>query len=315
MIKYSEIALKVLAAKQLKLIDKRAKFFKDFEDEESFLNFLNDYEPKISLTIDKLRNDLATSENFDEGFICVFDDEFPVINKNVKPSDNPYLLFYKGDINLLSDLNKNVAVIGLTTPTEAIKDREVRMVKELLEGGLVIVSGLAKGCDAIAHKACVENDGKTIAILPSSIHDIFPAEHKSLAREIVAKGGLLLSEYHTKPENKYEAINRFVERDRLQAMFAKAIILIASYRKDDGDSGSRHAMSAAEKYAISRYIMYNSKIDHGDKMFGLNRDLFEDTTSRVKVIDKAMINEIIIGINENLVFKEKAPIFKQGSLF
>ena len=138
----------------------------------------------------------------------------------------------------------------------------------------------------------LENNGKTIAILPSQISKIYPAKNRNLAEEIVNKGGLLLSEYYKDSTSKSEAINRFIERDRLQAMFSKAIILIASYRKDEGDSGSRHAMEAARKYGIERFVMYNSKTDENNKRFGLNRDLIYQTSDRVSILQSNSINYI-----------------------
>jgi DNA processing protein len=146
----------------------------------------------------------------------------------------PEFLFYRGDISLLNEDNfaKNVAVIGLTNPTSEIIEREKRIVAELVSRGANIVSGLALGCDSISHITCLENSGKTIAILPSQINKIVPADNTALAEKIVAGGGLLVSEYFTDSDswNKYEALNRFVERDRLQAYFSNSILLIASYR-------------------------------------------------------------------------------------
>ncbi|NLL51578.1 MAG: hypothetical protein GX207_11310 [Peptococcaceae bacterium] len=98
--------------------------------------------------------------------------------------------------------------------------RESEVVKRLVEKGLIIVSGLAIGCDTIAYKVCLETGGKTIVILPSQINNIYPAKNRELAEEIVNKGGLLLSKYYKDPSSKSEAINRFIQRDRLQAMFA-----------------------------------------------------------------------------------------------
>lgn len=58
-------------------------------------------------------------------------------------------------------------------------------------------------------------------------------------------------------------------------MFAKAIVLIASYREGEGDS-SRHAMAAASKYGVARYAMFNSLTDSDDIQFGLNADLLKE---------------------------------------
>ncbi|MBF1261088.1 MAG: DNA-processing protein DprA [Lachnoanaerobaculum sp.] len=246
--------------------------------------------------------DVYSDNDSDIGIICAFDEDFPYINPKVKnKGDKPFLLFYRGDYSLLSDLNKNVAVIGLINPEEKIQKREREIVKRLVKNDLIIVSGLAAGCDSIAHRVAVDMGGKTVAILPSSISKVYPAGHREFAEEIVEKGGLLISEYYKDPTSRSESLKRFIERDRLQAMFSKVVILIASYRKGEGDSGSRHAMEAAKKYGIKRFAMFNQKTDSKNPQFGLNRDcLSENVDNRTKVLMTDSINYITTLHNPNL---------------
>ncbi len=313
--RYSEIALKVLAAKECRIIKTNAQFWKNFADREKFNKVvLND--DRVIKMAEKMSSELDSTNN-KEGIICAYDDDFPIINRKIKNnSDKPFLLFYRGDLSLLSDLNKNVAVIGLVNPDEKIIERETEIVKILVKSDLVIVSGLALGCDTIAHKICLEENGKTIAILPSSLRKIYPPENRELAEEIVEKGGLLISEYYKDAASKHEAIKRFIERDRLQAMFAKAIILIASYRKGEGDSGSRHAMEAARKYGIERYVMYNSRMDEDNEMFGLNKDLANSKgIEQVKIFTPESINYIKSIKNLNLSSEAELYIDEQLTLW
>jgi DNA processing protein len=227
-----------------------------------------------------------------EGFICCFDPEFPTIQLSIKGSERPFLLFYKGDISLLSSVY-NVAVIGVIDPTEEIAKREERVVDFIVKSKFNVVSGLAKGCDSIAHRYCVENGGKTIAILPTNIGNIYPAENRDLAQRIVETGGLLIAEYYEDADNRYKAISRFVERDRLQAMFSNAVILIASYRNGEGDSGSRHAIEKAKKYGKKRFVMYNETIDQDDIQFGLNKDLLNNEKD-VLLLTLNSLNDFLI---------------------
>lgn len=287
--KYSEIALKILAAKECKIIKTNAQFWKEFYNQEKLENYiLNNKE-----VCDKAEEIAAEMEKRDEreGMVCVFDKEFPYINPKVRnKGEKPFLLFYKGNLSLLHDLNRNVAVIGLIDPDEQIVEREKEIVKRLVENNMVVVSGLALGCDTVAHKTCLEKKGKTIAILPCPINKIYPAENRSLADEIVEGDGLLLTEYYKDASSKYEMTSRLVARDRLQAMFSKAVILIASYRKGEGDSGSRHAVEAAEKYGIERYVMYNEKTDGNNIKFGLNKDLVD--AQKAQIITRGVIDRI-----------------------
>jgi len=228
-----------------------------------------------------------------DGFICYFDNNFPQINPSVnKDSEKPFLLFYKGDVNLLSDLNRNVAIIGVLNPDESIIAREKHVVRLLVEKGMNVVSGLARGCDTVAHMACMEAYGKTIAILPSTFVQILPSENRQLAYEIVENGGLLITEYFLPPKDRFAATKRYIDRDRLQAMFSKAIVLSASYNeKSLGDCGSRHAMNKAEEYSIYRTIIYNYQTDYDKDIFGLNREYYE--SNRANVLTSITLNKLV----------------------
>ena len=122
--------------------------------------------------------------------------------------------------------------------------------------------------------------GKTIAILPSPLDAISPAAHREMAHRIVEEGGLVISEYYNGPRSRHEAINRYVERDRLQALFAKAVVLIASYEGRDGDSGSRHAMGKAHSYGHLACAMYDETIDSEVLEMKLNRSLLSQQKAR-----------------------------------
>ena len=161
--------------------------------------------------------------------------------------------------------------------------------------------------------------GKTIAILPSPIDQVLPKEHVEQAKRIVETGGLLISEYYAPPNNpRFEIAKRFIDRDRLQAMFAKAVILIASYAEHKGDSGARHAMNKALKYKHQTCVMYDEKRDsHVDEM-ELNKQFVE--ASSVKVLAKAARkNPAFITIDEIAKYRisslESVNSTKQDNLF
>ena len=206
------------------------------------------------------------------GLVCCFDEEFPHVRANIKLSDRPFLLAYKGDIALLNDIEHNVAVVGSLVPDERISARERNVVEALVKEKFNIVSGMARGCDTVAHRACLDAGGKTIAILPTTFESIYPPENAALLDEIVKRGGLVITEYVTEPQYYKDKISRFVERDRLQAMFSHAVVLVASHVKGEGDSGSRHAMQKAAEYNVSRYVMYNEHTDNAAPIFALNRE-------------------------------------------
>ena len=262
---YSTISLRLYGMIKQGVIKNNAMFWRDFSNKDKVDSY--------DIDIESLEKELNTKNI---SLVCVFDDKFSKLDLNLKSNEKPFLFAYKGNINLLNDIENNVAVIGVLTPTENIELREQKIVKELTESNLTIVSGLAKGCDTIAHKVCLENNGKTIAILPTTFDNIYPKENVKLVEEIVKNNGLVLTEYVVEPQNKFERIKRFIDRDRLQSMFSKAVVLIASYTQGNGDSGSRHAMQKAKEYKKTRYVMFDEKLDIDKPIFELNKQQITD---------------------------------------
>ena len=299
----SDIALKICYLKGKKQIRTKAQFWKDFSTEKTINSFVSNEE--FEQKKDMIKADLYAQKL--DGVICAFDKGFPKTSEDIKKSERPYLLFYRGNIDLLKDPNNNVAVIGVLNPTQSIVDREKKVVSSLIQKNITIVSGLAKGCDEVAHVECLNQGGKTIAILPSTINNILPASNRQLAESIVNNGGLLITEYIDEPSNRYDATSRYIERDRLQAMFAKAVILIASYEQGKGDSGSRHAMKYAESYGIQRFAMFDENTDMFDERFELNKNLI--LAKKARILHKSSIDEI--GGNKTIAQDE---IFEQMRL-
>ncbi|AEF80166.1 DNA-processing protein DprA [Leadbettera azotonutricia] len=132
------------------------------------------------------------------------------------------------------------AVVGTTTPSEAAKAACAETTSFLVEKGFVIVSGLAAGCDTIAHQSCLDAGGKTIAVLAHGLDICYPRSNLNLRDAILEKGGLLLSEYPpgTKPRKNF-----FVARDRIQSGLSRGIVVIET----DVTGGTMHTARFAEK--------------------------------------------------------------------
>ena len=92
----------------------------------------------------------------------------------------------------------------------------------------------------------------------------------------------------TEAKNKYENIKRYIDRDRLQALFSKAVILIASNSQGNGDSGSRHAMNKAKEYGKMQFIMFDEK-DNCNPLFQMNKEYIN---LGAKVLIKKTIKEL-----------------------
>ena len=134
--------------------------------------------------------------------------------------DAPSVLYYKGN----ADLNalKTVSIIGSRTHTDYGREMTARIIEELAPHKVLVVSGLAYGIDAIAHKASMKNGLPTVGILAHGLDRIYPAAHKALAKEMTKDGGLLTDYMSgTKPDKQ-----NFPKRNRIVAAIADATIVI-----------------------------------------------------------------------------------------
>jgi len=249
-----------------------------------------------------VRAEIERLGNAVDGVTGLGDSDFPTIQPGVKDSDRPIALFYRGDIGLIKTVAQNVAVIGLLGPSDKVEADERAVVRKLVTDGKCVVSGLALGCDSVGHRETLACGGKTVAFLSSPLSQINPPSNRPLAEEIVSNGGLLVSEYFRDVHSKREFIGRYAERDRLQAMFAGAVVLAASYSKNDygKDSGSRHAMGKAAEYGVPRYVIYDAARDAADPMYNLSR---EEIRTGAKAVTPSTVDAIkLVSTDEQLMF-------------
>lgn len=305
--KYTDNAINIITAKSYKGIGRAwiVKNLKGNESIEKIVSLLNSNSKQDELlTVDNFELDrnqtIDRIERFGEscdGVVAIGDKDFPSYRGIVKESERPIFLFYKGDLSLLDIENPSITVIGLLNPDETIESRERKIVAEIVKKEITIVSGLAFGCDSIAHKQALEG-GKTVAVLPSPLNSIMPAKNKGLAFEIVEQGGLLITEYFDEHKSAMDLSSRYKDRDRLQALFCDTIILAASYAPDSAqrwkifdqklDSGARLAMGFAKDYNIPRAVMYDHSIDEDNPMFDLNRQLIQEQKSIIVLTQKSL---------------------------
>ena len=261
------------------------KNLKGNESVDTLCRVLETHEFEFCKIRNRIQQAIEKLEDSIDGVVAIGDRDFPQIRGNVKGADKPFALFYKGNLDLLQATNLNIAVIGVLNPDEKVELTETMVTKEILKHGATIISGLALGCDSIAHKTALENEGKTVAILPSPLSGIIPKENTDLANQIVDQGGLLVSEYYENPKSKNDMISRFVVRDRLQALFSDAVLLAASYAPNNMglDSGSRHAMGKAKDYGIKRAVIYNEPKHKDNPMYDLNRQILREDNSVIRI--------------------------------
>lgn len=148
-------------------------------------------------------------------------------------------LYYRGNPALIG--RRSAAVVGTRHPQEKGRAGGYRMTEKMCGlTDIIVVTGLAIGCDTVAARAAIDAGTPVVAVLPSGTGNICPRSNRALAEEIVEKGGCLVSEY---PPEAHAEKWKFIARDRLMAEIADAVITIEC----GAGSGTMHTVRAAHR--------------------------------------------------------------------
>jgi DNA processing protein len=155
--------------------------------------------------------------------IFFLDTNYP--NRLKHCADSPVMLYHKGNTNF--DNEKFIAIVGTRNATENGKKNTEKIIEDLLVYNPVIVSGLAYGIDICAHKAALKNKLQTVGVLAHGLDNLYPAQHKETAKQMLDNGGLL-TDYLSKTNPDRE---NFPSRNRIVAGMADAVIVIEAGSK------------------------------------------------------------------------------------
>lgn len=200
--------------------------------------------------------------------ICVLDDEYPALLRSAP--DHPFFLYVRGRFH--QNPSRAIAIVGTRYPTEHGKIITERITQFFIRDGWSIISGLALGCDAIAHQIALSEGGHTVAVMAHGLHTIAPKQHERLANKILESGGALVSEYGFGVE---PFPHQFVKRDRIQAGLSRGVVMIQS----DLEGGSLHASRATIEYQriLAIPIPTERDITNRERKVEGNRVLTNDT--------------------------------------
>lgn len=211
--------------------------------------------------------------NHGEKYLTLLNDDYPDKLKNIyKP---PFVLFYRGDISLVKE--KAMAVIGSRKNSQYGKKITEELTTQLVEKKYSIVSGLAEGIDSIAHRTCLNNKGKTIAVLGNGLNVIYPESNKELQKEIELNG-LVISEY---PNNVKSNKENFPIRNRIVAGLSDAIVVSEAKRKSGTMITVARALEMGKEifcvpYKIGEDSGCNTLIKEGAKLIETVDDILNE---------------------------------------
>lgn len=132
-----------------------------------------------------------------------------------------------------------VAIVGTRKPTRYGIEVTHMLATDLAKKGVVIISGMALGIDAIAHKAAIEAGGTTIAVQANGLSRLYPATNRQLGEDIVRKGGAIISEYD--PDTSARK-HQFHERNRIVSGLADAVLITEASARSGTLNTARHAL-------------------------------------------------------------------------
>ena len=150
--------------------------------------------------------------------------------------DPPGVLFVRGEFKPQDALG--IAIVGSRHGTHYGITQAERLAASLARAGLTIISGLARGIDAAAHRGAISAGGRTIAVLGSGVANIYPPEHDSLSREVIAHG-VLVSE---SPPRAAPMSGAFPQRNRLISGLSLGVLVVEASKRSGALITARHAM-------------------------------------------------------------------------
>ncbi len=226
--------------------------------------------------------ELITKENID--CLDIFDQDYPSLLKEIE--NPPIVLYLKGDRKVLGKFL--FAIVGSRKPTSYGISIAGDFSDKLSKKGIVIVSGLARGIDTIAHQEAIKTGG-TIAVLGSGLLNIYPRENKNLACEI-ASSGAVVSEYPllTSPSRE-----NFPRRNRIVSGMSKGVLVVEATSRSGALITAHSACEQnREVFAIPGSI--NSPLSKGTHI------LIKEGAKLVDCLDD-ILEELGVAVSDTLI--------------
>lgn len=158
----------------------------------------------------------------------------------------PQALYYSGTLPIKRQLA--VAVVGTRKPTSYGIEVARQLADDLARRGVVIISGMALGIDAVAHKAALDVGGTTIAVLGNGLPKLYPHTNRQLGERIIASGGAIVTEF----EEGIEPLPfNFLARNRIVSGLSDAVIVVEAARRSGTLNTAGHALEQGrEVFAV-----------------------------------------------------------------
>jgi DNA processing protein len=199
--------------------------------------------------------------------------------------DPPLVLYVRGDARVL--LEPAIAIIGTRHPTPYGLGMAERLSQDLANCGLVILSGLARGIDSMAHKGAILARGRTIAVFGTGIDVVYPRENRKLTEQFLELGGAVVSEF---PLATGPNPHNFPLRNRIISGLSRGVLVIEAGEFSGTRITSRCALEQCrEVFAVPGNVTNklaftpNTLIKQGAKLTATWEDVFEELPTAIRL--------------------------------
>lgn len=231
--------------------------------------------------------------------------------------DPPALLWVRGDATLLS--KSSLAVVGTRHPTPYGTGMAERLARELALRGLIILSGMARGVDTAAHKGALAAKRPTMAVWGTGVDVIYPKENKSLAEQIIAGGGAILSEL---PLGTFPAPQNFPKRNRILSGMSVGVLVIEAAENSGTRVTARCALEQnREVFAVPGNVTTrnawgpNLLIKQGAKLTCCWEDVWEELPTQIRMELEQSEGFASEGTSQASLFEESALPPSEAKVF
>ena len=205
--------------------------------------------------------------------------------------DPPALLYVRGELSERDEWS--LAVVGTRRPTQYGRQVTRQLTAELADAGLTIVSGLARGVDAIAHETALDRGVRTVAVVAGGLDRVYPPEHKDLAQRIVGRGGAIVSEY---PLGRTSRADHFPRRNRIIAGLTLGTLVTEAGEK----SGTWHTV--------------NSALDYNREVFAVPGPITSAQSAGANQIIKTAHAKLVMSADDICSELQLGPVERQATL-
>lgn len=233
--------------------------------------------------------------------VTIADKNYPRLLKEIY--NPPSLLYYKGKLFETGD-NFALAIVGTRKFSTYGKQVTETLVAELINQGVVTVSGLALGIDSMVHNITIQNNGRTISVLGSGLdqQNIYPSSNRDLAEKILATNGLLISEY---PPGTAPLQGYFPQRNRIIAGLTIATLVIEAPTSSGALITAKHAVEFNRDVLAIPGNIYNANSQGTNNLIKLGAKLITNIEDVLETLNIKEIKEFIANKKINPDSKEE----------